>query len=134
MQTVDHAPLNAIAAKVLGTDNPEMIGFLMFGWDMKDAGITKDSVPVFSLHKNKRKKENNEQQARKEQLEKLKAAYEANPSHETEISDYVQFGIGLASAFRTHCKGEIPLFLLDEDTLYQVKEEGAECDNLSDLL
>lgn len=133
MQVIDHAPLNAVAAQVIGTDNPEMIGFLVFGWDMKDAGITKDSVPVFSLRKNKCKKENDEQ-ARKEQLEKLKAAYEANPSYETEISDYVQFGVGLANAFRTHCKDEIPLFLLDEDVLYQVKEEGASCENLRDLL
>ena len=52
---------------------------------------------------------------------------------EVEPTDYMGFAAQLGKAFREQT-GEIPLFLLDEDTLFQVMEEGAEVSNLRDLL
>ena len=155
MQAINTAALDTIAARVMGTENPDMVGFLMFDWDAKNAAkevtphgqrkatqqpdscphVSQEPKPIFNLRKTaKAKVENIREMDRLARLEQLKQQYAENPSFEVEVPDHVQFGIKLAEAFRTHCKGEIPLFLLDEDTLFQVENEEADCRNLRDLL
>lgn len=150
----------------MGTDNVDMLGFRMFGWDAKDAVVdltpqtggtgkrNKPAIPVedakkislkpapmFSLRKTPKDKVKNLQEAdRLARLEELKLAYSSNPAFEIEPTDYVGFATELAKAYRNHTtdkknpKGLIPTFLLDEDTIFQVEEEGAEVNNLGDLL
>ena len=160
MQAIDTAALDAIAARVLGVENPELIPFIAFSWDTRKAVktptkqtggtgkrekptqhvdvapkmvVAERAHPVFRVESRQPSK-NEKQQMRQAAIDELKAAYESNPNYEFEPDNYIAFATALAAGFRHLTKGETPLFLLDEDTLFQVENEDADCRNLRDLL
>lgn len=158
MQTVNTAALDQIAARILGV-SPEVMPFTMFSWDSRDAveeptyvgkrvRLTDEPIegkkklcgdaaphPIFKVGKLPAEKVNELREKDKaERLEALKAAYASSGDFEVEVPDYTSFACEIAKAYRNHTNGQIPTFLLDEDTIFQVENEGAELLNLGDLL
>lgn len=164
MQKIDSTALDNVAANILGCSVEMVPFFAMSWDSRNATEITKtnggtgkakrasekkivnDSRPhpiVKVSPLPKAKLEEMREKDKQTRLEELKAKYQAEGvkdkqgniigGFEIEPADYVNFATNLAKAFREQT-GELPVFLLDEDTMFQVECEGAKINNLRDLL